>query len=364
MKNFILSLILISLLALLAYAGWNYYQDQQSSAPTDVSDPQDGDDGETSEDINTPDDGAPNNANDGGGDGDMVEGGNDDEADGETYNFEFFPPGDLIPDTVYGGPSGPVGSTGIENPDMVVVSPDMRFPFQTGPAFANSQVFMYGGAGRDAFATSPGNIPAPWSGHPAPKSPYAQGDPRNYDYPWRDNFCETRNYDTADCPAGKGHQGQDIRGSTCDNNSHVIVAAEDGVIAYVGRVELNIIGAETGINYRYLHMRRPLDPGLGCNFENDGCRGVAVTKGQVLGIMSNFSAYSSATDSYAYNTTAHLHFEMWASEWERINRRNAGGVGAIALYADLVRAYNDLLEDNPDQHDPVQTGATCNFVDY
>ncbi len=284
------------------------------------------------------------------------------ETPDSPYKFAFDPAGDLIPDTVYGGPSGPVGSVAIENPDLVVLSPDMRFPFQQGPAFANSQVFMYGGAGRDAFTGSGGTIPFPWDQHPAPLSPYNQGDPSNYDYPWRDNFCETRSHSTSFCPSGKGHQGQDIRPATCNNNIHKVVATEDGVIAYVGNVELNIIGAETGINYRYLHLQRPLDPGLGCDYKNDGCRGVAVSKGQVLGVVSNLSGYSSTTGKFTRQTTNHLHFEMWASEIERINRKGSGGIGVIAPYADLVYAYNKLLADNPDQYAPQQMDTSCDFV--
>ena len=37
----------------------------------------------------------------------------------------------------------------------------------------------------------------------------------NYEYPWRDNFCETRDFSVGRCPAGWGHQGQDIRPSFC-----------------------------------------------------------------------------------------------------------------------------------------------------
>ena len=29
----------------------------------------------------------------------------------------------------------------------------------------------------------------------------------NYAYPWRDNFCEHRNFLVGQCPGGKGHQG-------------------------------------------------------------------------------------------------------------------------------------------------------------
>ena len=34
---------------------------------------------------------------------------------------------------------------------------------------------------------------------------------RGYAYPWRDNFCERRGFPVGQCPAGIGHQGQDIR---------------------------------------------------------------------------------------------------------------------------------------------------------
>jgi len=37
----------------------------------------------------------------------------------------------------------------------------------------------------------------------------------NYSYPWQDNFCETRDFEVGQCATGMGHQGQDIRPSSC-----------------------------------------------------------------------------------------------------------------------------------------------------
>src|SRR5258708_1168464 len=55
--------------------------------------------------------------------------------------------------------------------DETVHYPGIRFPIENAPAFANSQVYrpggQHGGGGGQCAAV-------------------------NYDYPWRDNFCEKR----------------------------------------------------------------------------------------------------------------------------------------------------------------------------
>ena len=45
--------------------------------------------------------------------------------------------------------------------------------------------------------------------------PLVHDELKNYAYPWRDNFCEHRYYYVGQCPAGLGHQGQDIRPGSC-----------------------------------------------------------------------------------------------------------------------------------------------------
>ena len=137
-----------------------------------------------------------------------------------------FPPGDLLD-----GSSRTRGSSGVV--DASVVSPTMRFPIESGPAFSNSQIFGRGGGG---YAS--GSWPAV-SG--------SENDAENFTYPWRDDFCEVRfGYDTELCPGGEGHLGQDLRAATCDNAVHWAVAPEDGYISHIGSISVNVFGAESG----------------------------------------------------------------------------------------------------------------------
>ena len=82
----------------------------------------------------------------------------------------------------------------------------------------------------------------------------SQCDVANYSYPWRDNFCEKRSWDTSICPSAKGHQGQDIRPATCKKGIHWAVAAEAGQITNIGSYTVTLT-ADSGIRYRYLHMK-------------------------------------------------------------------------------------------------------------
>ena len=76
-----------------------------------------------------------------------------------------------------------VGGSGRGRADGHVYAPGMRFPIERGPAYANSQVWGVGGS------AGPGG---------------SQCDGRNYSYPWRDNYCESRSWSMPMCPSGKG----------------------------------------------------------------------------------------------------------------------------------------------------------------
>ena len=91
--------------------------------------------------------------------------------------FKFNPPGQLQTNTGQGDSDG------------TVYAPGMRFPIEKPNAYANSQVYRRGGGDQGGD----------------------QCKAANYSYPWSDNFCEIRDRTTPLCPAGKGHQGQDIR---------------------------------------------------------------------------------------------------------------------------------------------------------
>jgi murein DD-endopeptidase MepM/ murein hydrolase activator NlpD len=191
--------------------------------------------------------------------------------------------------------------------DITLWAPGMRFPIEAAPAFANSQVYGYGG-------------------YQAP-GPGGQCDSRNYAYPWRDNFCESRSWTNGMCPNGKGHQGQDIRPSTCVKKAHTVVAAESGTVTSIGRYTVFIQGG-SGRIYRYLHMDMP---GVRALIHE----GQAVTRGQKIGMVS--------ADFGGNATTIHLHFEIKAPV-------TAGGSTAVIfvpVYTSLVDSYGRLL-NTPD----------------
>ena len=202
-----------------------------------------------------------------------------------AFAFEYNPAGVLVP----GSGSGVADST--------VYSPDMRFPMEETPAFANSQVYGHGGS------RGPGG---------------GQCDAANYSFPWWDNFCETRGWVTPMCPTGNGHQGQDIRAATCADSVHWVVAAEDGTITSLGVYTVDLI-SDSGNGYRYMHMN------MGRLAVSEGQR---VSRGDRLGLVSN--------DFGGTPTTYHLHIEIHQ------NVASVGGVTPVPLYTSLVESYEEL----------------------
>lgn len=201
--------------------------------------------------------------------------------------FTYRPPGELVP----GSGKGRV--------DTKVYVPGMRFPIEAAPAYANSQVWGAGGS------MGPGG---------------SQCSASNYSYPWRDNYCESRSWDMPLCPSSTGHQGQDIRASTCAKDVHWVVAAADGTITNVGSYSVYLTGAD-GTRYDYLHMSNVTV-----------AVGAKVKRGQRLGKVSNVFGGTP--------TTIHLHFNL---------RQNVGGVGTVYVptYMSLVKSYEELIGPPP-----------------
>jgi murein DD-endopeptidase MepM/ murein hydrolase activator NlpD len=208
-------------------------------------------------------------------------------------NFTYFAPGDLKPGT----------GSGVRS--ETIFAPGMRYPIETAPSFPNSQVY-----GRGGYLGPGGGL----------------CDAANYAYPWRDNFCEKRGWQTPACPGGKGHQGQDIRAMDCKNAVHWVVAVEDGVITKIGGWSVNLKGT-SGREYIYLHMRmRDLAVR----------QGQQVTRGQRMGKVSN--------DFGGQPTSVHLHFEI------RANIALPGqpaGFRKVPPYSSLVDSYKRLLRGTP-----------------
>jgi MYXO-CTERM domain-containing protein len=214
-------------------------------------------------------------------------------ADTFTHN----PPGQLTP------------KSGTGRKDTNVYAPEMRFPMEKGPAFANSQVWGNGGG------SGPGG---------------GQCDKVNFSYPWQDNYCESRSWDMPLCPSGQGHQGQDIRAATCEKAVHWVVAAVDGVITQVGSYSVYLTASD-GTRYDYLHMSD-----------------VAVKEGDKVKREQHLGKVSNAFGGTP--TTVHLHFNI---------KQNVAGVGDVYVppYLSLVTSYEDLLGLHPKAPDagPITT---------
>jgi len=203
-------------------------------------------------------------------------------------------------------PAGQLEGSGTGRTDTRNWAPGMRFPLRDAPAYLNSQIHGVGG------------YMGPSGG---------QCDSRNYSYPWHDNYCEARRWRMPLCPAGKGHQGQDIRPATCANDTHPVVAAADGTITKTG-YSINL-AAEDGTVYSYLHTSSQVVR-----------VGQRVRCGDVLGRVSNLSS-----DGRPY-TTYHLHYTI---------KQSVRGVGSVYVptYMALVDGYQRLLAGDACSSEPV-----------
>jgi hypothetical protein len=222
-----------------------------------------------------------------------------------SHSFGYFAPGQIQSGSGFRGQSG--------RPDYTVYS-QIRFPLAEAPAFAGTELFRRGARPRitdpiDVLSVQAANVP------------------------WRDNFCERRGFSVSQCPAGIGHQGQDIRplichpapnSDRCDPPGNV-VAVRSGVILRSPRQEaayLFVNSANEHIRFRYLHMNpRKMDA--------DGLlNGRRVHEGEIIGEVSNFSMKEAGT-SY------HLHFDI------QVPTRQ--GWVFVSPYMTLVTAYERLI---------------------
>lgn len=201
-----------------------------------------------------------------------------------------------LPDQWSNGPGALFKGSGKGVTEAIVYSPQMRFPVAEAPAYLNSQVWGVGGLNGPRGSAS---------------------DMRNYQYPWYDNFCETRSRATPMCPGGKGHQGQDIRPAGPGAAKYWAVATEDGRITRIGSYSVILLGG-SGTDYRYLHLQ------MNKLAVKAGDR---VKRGQKLGLISN--------NFGGTPTTVHLHFEML---------QNVGGKGLrhVPPYTSLIAAYQQM----------------------
>lgn len=214
-------------------------------------------------------------------------------ASGASAQFSYRPAGELV------------AGSGSGRADAHVYAPGIRFPLESGPAYANSQVWGHGGY------HGPGG---------------GQCDAENYSYPWRDNYCETRGWAMPMCPAGTGHQGQDIRPATCRDRAHWAVAVADGTITHIGSYSVYLTD-DAGRRFDYLHMR---DVAVRV--------GQRVMRGDRLGTVSN--------NMGATPTTIHLHFNI------RMGVSGYRGQIFVPTYMSLVRAYEGLSGESAPSPEP------------
>ena len=257
--------------------------------------------------------------------------------------FTYHGPGDLLPGT------GFKGKTGVA--DYTVYS-KIRFPMADAPSFANSQSFMNWG---NCDAT--GRSGAGMLGRVAAYRCRVNSRPlisdelaaENYSYPWRDNFCEHRFFFVGQCPSGLGHQGQDIRPSSCKQRvpaanrcepyQHDVVAVRDGAILRApGQEALYLVvnAPNERIRFRYLHMQPK-------QFDADGMvSGRFVREGEVIGKVGNYFKRERAT-------TYHLHFDAQVPTkhgWVFVNPY----MTLVAAYERLIRGRGrEIKEDTRDE---------------
>lgn len=216
--------------------------------------------------------------------------------DRPAADFAYHPVGQLLPGTGFRKQDGRADDT---------VYAAIRFPLAQPPAELRSQYFR----------------------RPDPAPPAVTV--------WRDNFCERRGFMVGQCPAGLGHQGEDIIADChpesgnrrdCPLGFDHVVAVRDGAIMRAPGQEAAYLIVNTAtehIRFRYLHMRPRLLDDLGV------VSGRVVRAGELLGKIGNF-------DNRENGTSYHLHFDIQVPT-------RAGWV-FVSPYMTLVAAYERLID--------------------
>jgi hypothetical protein len=224
--------------------------------------------------------------------------------------FTYHAPGNLIPGSGYQGNGGKVDYT---------VYARVSFPIAADHSYANSQTMMSGGLCLSNPPTTIYTVPEPnkrgdsyhCKQNPTKLLTFFEGAPENYAYPWRDNFCESREWPLGQCLGNNGHQGQDIRpskcyevaptSSRCQPYRHRINAVRNGIVQREkGREALYLVvnTATEHIRFRYLHMKP-------AHLDRDGMvTGRELSEGERIGLMGTY------LDGHELGTTYHLHFDV------------------------------------------------------
>jgi len=243
-------------------------------------------------------------------------------------DFTYYGPGDLIENTGWRKMPG--------RADYHVYA-RMRFPMADAPAYVKSQSFMpWGDCYRTGHVGRFGKKGAPYRCklNDVPLV-FDESAAVNFTYPWRDNFCELRDFIVGQCPGGYGHQGEDIRPSNCALNNaqadrcepyqHNVAAVESGTIRRMpGDLGVYIVvnDANDHIRFRYLHMNPKMMDA------DDFINGRHVSEGDVIAKVATWGDFESGT-SY------HIHFNIQVFT-------TVGWVW-VSPYMTLVAAYERLI---------------------
>ncbi len=243
-------------------------------------------------------------------------------------DFTYYGPGDLIENSGWKKMPG--------RADYHVYA-RMRFPIADAPGYVKSQSFMpWGDCYHTGTVGRTGRKGAQYhckvNGKPLV---FDESAAENFTYPWRDNFCEMRDFLVGQCPGGYGHQGQDIRPGNCVLNNaeadrcqpyqHTVAAVQNGIIRRMaGDIGLYIVANTENehVRFRYLHMNPNFMDGEG--FLN----GRPVSEGEIIGKVATWGDYEKGT-SY------HIHFNIQVFTkigWVWVNP-----------YMTLVAAYERLI---------------------
>jgi len=246
----------------------------------------------------------------------------------QSLVFTYYPSGNLIDRSGYKSLGG--------RPDDHVYA-QIRFPLVEAPSFAKSQSFNPWGdcyrTGRNGRLGRKGALySCKRNGLPLV---FDESSPQNFSYPWRDNFCEARDRQVGQCPGGYGHQGQDIRPSSCvlrnaeadrcEPYQHNVAAVHDGMIwRNTNQVAAYVVvnAADAHIRARYIHMHPK-------QMDADGLfSGKVVRQGDIIGKVGTF-------DEKERGTSYHLHFDM------QVMTRD--GWVWVNPYMTLVASYERLI---------------------
>jgi hypothetical protein len=218
-------------------------------------------------------------------------------------DFSYYSPGFLIPGSGWHTMPGRV--------DYHIYA-RMRFPIANPPGYVKSQSFMpWGDCYRTGHSGRLGRKGSKYSckvnGIPLV---FDESAAVNFTYPWRDNFCEQRDFLVGQCPGGYGHQGEDIRPGSCTlfnegadrclPYQHAVAAVRDGLVWRTpGNLAAYIVinTKNSFVRFRYLHMNPKF-------MDRDGLvSGRVVSEGEIIGKVATWGGHENGT-SY------HIHFNI------------------------------------------------------